>query len=198
MKINTLLAALLLSAPESAMLAQDHYSDMMHAKVAAYRAVVRKDPRSAQAQERLAVALYEINYRQSGNVVYTDLAPPSTQDEAIPHLKTSLLGLVKPFPIRRGGPSDQMQVAQSTFSSHYLLGDALVKLGAYQEAEAQYDQALRFDPSADWVLLGFGNALNGGGQRLQARAAWQKIISHSPRPTFYTRQAHIKLAKYPA
>lgn len=234
MNTKVMLAGLFLCMSGSALLAQDHYNDMMHSNIAKYRFAVQSRPNDAVAQEHLAEALYDINYRQVGNVVYTDVAPLATQDEAITHLKTAvalqpnhyswqqtlgmylsnrgrnqeaiphlrqslhMLGLVKPFNVRRGGPSNVMQIAQSAFSSHYLLGDALVKLGLYREAEAQYNQALLFDPDADWVLLGVGNALNSQGKRLQARAAWRKIMSHSPRPTFYTRQAHIRLAKYPA
>jgi tetratricopeptide (TPR) repeat protein len=232
MKTYILFASLLLSVSESALLAQS-YNDMRHSSVAKYRLAVQREPNNAQAQEHLATALYESNYKQMGNVVYTDQALPAVQEEAIahlekavtlqpnhydwqstlgmylsnrgryeesiPHLKQSLhlLGPVKPFNVRQGGPSDLMQVAQSAFGSHYLLGDTLVKLGRHKEAEAQYRQALQFDPKADWVLLGMGNALIGEGKRAQARAAWQKIVSLNPKPTYYRRKAQLMLTKYP-
>ncbi len=90
-----------------------------------------------------------------------------------------------------------MQVAQSAFGSHYVLGNVLVKIGRPKEAETQYRQALQFDPDADWVLLGMGNSLNGEGKRAQARATWQKIITLNPKPTYYSRKARLMLSKYP-
>ncbi len=233
MRTYILQAILLISMLGPASLAQNAYNDMMHRNIAKCRLAVQREPNNAQAQQSLANALYCINYKQVGNAVYCDPAPPAVQNEAIahmrkaialqpnhydwqstlgvylsnrgrygeaiPHLKKSLhlLGPVKPFNVRQGGPSDIMQIAEGAFAGHRLLGDALVKLGRYKEAEAQYRQALQFDPDADWVLLGFGNALNGEGLRAQARAAWQKIISLNPKPTYYSKQARLMLSKYP-
>jgi tetratricopeptide (TPR) repeat protein len=233
MKTDIRLAGVLLSMYGSAALAQS-YNDMRHISVTERRMAAQKQPYDAQAQQKLAEALYSIEYKQVGNVVRCDVAPSAIQDEAIAHLSKAvllspnhydwqstlgmylinreryqeailhlkqslhLLGPVKPFNVRQGGPSNVMQIAQSAFSSHSILGDSLVKIGRYEEAEFHYRRALQFDPDADWVLLGIGNAMNGEGKRFQARAAWQKIISHSPSQTFYTKQARLKLEKYPA
>lgn len=120
--------------------------------------------------------------------------------EAIPHLKKSLhlLGTVKPFLVGHGGEPSVMHRAESAYSAHSLLGDAFNKTGRYAEAEAEYRRALLFDPGDAWLLLGLGNALHGEGKRAQSRAAWQKIISLNSKPTFYTKQARAKLAKYPS
>lgn len=231
MKCYMLLASLLLSVSVSASLAQS-YNDMMHRNVAKYRLAVQRESNNAQAQEHLATALYESNYKQVGNVVHCDPTSPAVQDEAIahlekavalqpnhydwqstlgmylsnrgrygkaiPHLKKSLhlLGPVKPFNVQQGGPSNVMQIAQNAFSSRYIFGNVLVKLGRNKEAESQYRQALQFDPDADWVLLGMGNALIGEGKQAQARAVWQRMLSLNSKPTYYSKKARLMLTKY--
>ena len=234
MKTYAIFAGLILFLLAPKLSAQDHYQEMIQGKIAECRKAVQQQPNNAQAQKELAYVLETSNYKQVGNVVYTNNAPASVQDEAIrhltkavslepnhydwqsslglylnnrgryqeaiPHLKQSLylLGLVKPISLSHGGWTDQTKHAESVWSTYGILGDALAKLGRYHEAAEYYQQALKFDSTSCWVLLGLGNALNGEGKRPQARDAWQKIVLLNPKPNFYFREARRKLALFPA
>ena len=105
-----------------------------------------------------------------------------------------LLPPVGPVNLERGVPQSVSQAAQSTCDNNWLLGDALVKARQYQEALPHYREALRFRPSADWMLLGYGDALHGARRTAEARASWRKLLTVQPPNPYYQRQARARLA----
>jgi tetratricopeptide (TPR) repeat protein len=83
------------------------------------------------------------------------------------------------------------------FDNQWSLGGVLLKTRRYQEAALHYQQALLFRPGTDWVLLGLGDALNGEGQRTEARQVWKKALAAAtiPLDPYYQNQAQARLAK---
>lgn len=107
-----------------------------------------------------------------------------------------LLPPVEPFDIRHGEPGNG--AAQAAFDNHWLLGSELLKTGQAQDAMYHLRQALRFNPTANWVLLDMGNALNRSGRRSEARRYWKKVMASTPPNTYYWESAQAMLRRYRA
>jgi len=103
---------------------------------------------------------------------------------------------VRPVNLMISSSSPLPQAAQYMFDAQWSLGDALLKTGQYQEAVVHYQEAIRLYPRADWVWLGYGDALNGSGRRAEARAAWRKCLAAMPSKSYYQRQARARLGRY--
>lgn len=95
-----------------------------------------------------------------------------------------------------GDAAPATRVAQAVFDARWSLGDALLRLGQDQDAVPEYHHALEFNPTAPWVLLGLGKALDGVGRHAEARAAWERVIAVAPPETYYWRQARTMLAQH--
>jgi tetratricopeptide (TPR) repeat protein len=167
--------------------------------------VVDANPASISVQEEALVhmqkaVMLQPNHYDWQSALGSDLSNQGRYAEAILHFKKCLhlIGPVKPSDVHPETDPKRYQMAEFAYAAHYSFGDALVKIGRNEEAIVQYHQAMRFYPNEVYVLLGFGNALNGIGDRTKARAVWQKMVALSPKPTYYSRQALVLLAKYPA
>ena len=184
--------------------AQEHLATALY--TSNYRQLgnaVHCDPASPAVQDeaiahlRTAIMLQPNHYEWQSDLglyVYNKGRYP----EAILALRKSLhlLGPVRPF-LFGDGSEPTFHQAESAFSAHSLLGDALSKTRHYAEAEAEYHRAMLFGPGGERLLLNLGLAENGQGNRSQARAVWQEVILLSPRPTYYGNKARLMLSKYP-
>lgn len=196
-----------------------------------FRKAVQINPNDAEAQYQLAQALYQINWKRTGNSTESLDTPPAVLDEALLHLRKAVAlhpenaewhSLLGGYLENRGkyaeaatfyrralhllGPTRYMSVlhritadgsgkAGEVYDNQYSLGDVLLKMGQYREAAVHYQEALRYNPQADWVLLGYGDALHELGRREEARAAWEKCVAVQPPNPYYQRQAKERLAR---
>ena len=123
---------------------------------------------SNSGRHREAVA----EYRRSMH-----LLPPLSPADIKPSTDGSISGKVEPW-----------------YDAYWTLGKELIQTGQYQEAAINLRQALRLNPSDCASLLWLGDALNGGGHRAEARAAWRKSLAARPPKSYYQRQARARLA----
>lgn len=125
------------------------------------------------------------------------LANQGHYEEAILFYKQAL-HLLGPVPIIDLSHPDPLvpgeAKAQQVFNNQCLLGNALLKMRGYHEAAVYYQEALRFDPTAFWVLLGYGDALAGEGRQAEARVTWKKLMAVTTANDYYGRQARARLA----
>ncbi len=106
-----------------------------------------------------------------------------------------LLGMVPVVDLSRSSPFLTGRAkAQQVFDNQWLLGDSLLRIHRYQEAAAYYQKALRFNSTADWVLLSYGDALAGEGKQAEARVAWKNVLAVTTANDYYGRQARARLA----
>ena len=92
------------------------------------------------------------------------------------------------------GPHTQIDNAQALMGAYSCLAGDLAKTGAVAEADKDYQAALYWEPTYDYVRLDYANFLNQYGRRTEARVQWQKIVvqNHGEVP-----EARAMLAKYP-
>ena len=106
-----------------------------------------------------------------------------------------LLGPTPYLKVMRRIAADGSAKAGEVYDNQWSLGDALLKRGQFREAAVHYQEALRFNPQADWVLLRYGDALRGAGRRIEARAAWKRLLAIQPPNPYYQRQARERLTQ---
>ena len=119
--------------------------------------------------------------------------------QAIPHYEKvlRLLGPFAPVPLRGNMGDGRHDNTLRALNAHSSLASCLRFLHRNAEAVPHYREALKLDPTAYWLWLGLGNALNGMGRRTEARAAWQQTIARSQFNPGIAQEAKEVLARYP-